>query len=86
MTVAPKKPLPKKTFRISAEHMSKVKCEAALAASGLNGVYPRIAADPTFTAYYHIKIRATKVQANRLRKAVWDQNHGASCEITMVRK
>ena len=80
MTPVTKKPV-KYQYTLTAEHMSQKKAEAALASSGLKNVHPKIRADEIFTGLYHIRITGTKVQANRLEKAIWEQNNGAFCEI-----
>jgi hypothetical protein len=75
-----KRPVPKHRFKISAEHMSSKKCDAALKAFKLKRC-AKVFDDPVFSDHWHITVNCTKVEANRLQKCVWEQNHGAYCKI-----
>lgn len=70
-------------FKISAEHITRSKGNNIIkhAEDVMHLHVLHAGKDDVFTNTFHIVVEATQSQANKLRDFVWEQNHGAWCEI-----
>lgn len=70
-------------FKLTAEHITRSKGEAIIkhAEEVMDLHVLHAGHDDVFTNLFHIVVEATQAQANKLRDFMWEQNHGAFCEL-----